>query len=177
MGFIYLHLKDFYVGHVLDQNEQGGLAIIQTTALRSLFEYVMDHVNLLSDSASSSRSSTREFSERLPFQRSNNAVDPSSSLKNTGRSISLPPWDGAKNSTKMRRMYSAPRRLQAATEHLPEVVPKKGYDGNLSAKLVGLSLVLVQRGSTAVGMGTHLVLSMDYFLYQMHVVQNAIMFF
>lgn len=147
----------------IGQYEQGGLAIVQTTALRSLFEYVMDHVNLLSDSASSSRSSTREFSEKLSFQRSSNADDPSSLLKNTGRTMSLPPWDGAKNSTKMRRMVSAPRRLQAATEHMPEVVPKKGYDGNLSAKLVGLSLVLVQRGSTAVGMGTHLVLCKDFF--------------
>lgn len=135
-----------------DHNEQGGLAIIQTTALRSLFEYVNDHMKLFSEPASSSRPNPREFSEKFTLQRSNNADGPSSLLKNTGRSMSLPPWAGTKNSTKMRRMVSAPRRLQAATELMPELVPKKGYDVNFSANLVGLSLVLVQRGSTAVGM-------------------------
>jgi len=132
-------------------NEQGGLAIIQTSALRSLLEYVNDHVKLLSEPASSSRSSTREFSEKFSLQNSNNSDGPSSLLKNTGRSMSLQPWAGTKNSTKMRRMVSAPRRLQAATERMPDLVPTKGYDGNLSANLIGLSLVLVQRGSTTVG--------------------------
>lgn len=145
-----------------DLNEQGGLGIIQTSALRSLFEYINDHVKLLSEPASSSRSSTREFSEKFALQRLNNADDSSSLLKNAGRSMSLPSWAGTKNSTKMRRMFSAPRRLQAATERMPELVPKKGYDGNLSANLVGLSLVLVQRGSTTAGMGTHLVLCMIF---------------
>lgn len=142
------------------------MAIIQTTALHSLFEYVNDHMRLLSGPTSSSRSNAREFPEVFAHQRSNDADGPSSLLKSTGRSTSLPPWVGKKNSSKMRRLVSAPRRLQAATELMPEVVPKKGYDGNLSANLVGLSLVLVQRGSTTVGTCRYLS-SYVVFLYLM----------
>jgi hypothetical protein len=119
-------------------------------------------MKLLSGPKSSSRSNAREFPEVFALQRSNNADGPSSLLKSTGRSTSLPPWVGKKNSSKMRRLVSAPRRLQAATELMPEAAPKKGYDGNLSANLVGLSLVLVQRGSITVGMCLNL--SSDMFV-------------
>lgn len=166
MGFAYSHLTKSCLSVGNDRNEQGGLAIIQTTALFSLYEYVNDHMKLLSELAGSSRSSTREFSEKFSLQVSNSADGPSSLLKNTGRSMSLPPWAVTKNSAKMRRMVSAPRRLQAATEHKPELGPTRGYDGNFSANLVGLSLVLVQRGSTSVDMRTHLSLCM-IFLYPM----------
>lgn len=132
-------------------NEQGGLVIIQTSALHSLFEYVNAHIALLSGPASSSRSNIREFPEVSALQKSYNVDGPSSSLKTTGRSVSLPPWATTKKPAQMRRLVSAPRRMQVATELMPEVVPKKGFDGNLSADLVGLSLVLVQRGTSIMG--------------------------
>lgn len=160
MGFAYSHLTKSCVSVGNDRNEQGGLAIIQTTALFSLYEYANDHMKLLSELAGSSRSSTSEFSEKFSLQVSNSADGPSSLLKNTGRSMSLPPWAVTKNSAKMRRM------VLAATEHKPELGPTRGYDGNFSANLVGLSLVLVQRGSTSVDMRTHLSLCM-IFLYPM----------
>nr|PNR49566.1 hypothetical protein PHYPA_011462 [Physcomitrium patens] len=127
---------------------EGGLVIIQTSALHSLFEYVNAHIALLSGPASSSRSNIREFPEVSALQKSYNVDGPSSSLKTTGRSVSLPPWATTKKPAQMRRLVSAPRRMQVATELMPEVVPKKGFDGNLSADLVGLSLVLVQRGTS-----------------------------
>lgn len=121
-------------------------------------------MKLLSGPTSTTRSRARELPEAFALQMSNNADGPSLLLKSTGRSTSLPPWVGKKNSSKMRRLVSAPRRLQAATELMPEVLPTKGYDGYLSANLVGLSLFLVQRGSTAVGMCMHLDSYVD-FLY------------
>lgn len=130
------------------------MAIIQTTALHSLVDYVNVHVQLLTAATSVSRPSSIGNRDVFGSQRLNSADGSNPLLKSTARSLSLPPWGVVRNTTKVRRMLSAPRRLQAATELPHESTLKKGFDGNVSALLSGLSVVLVQRGSTSAGLCT-----------------------
>lgn len=142
LTFLYVCLK------------QGGLAIIQSTALHSLVDYINVHLQLLTAATSVSRPSSLENRDVFGSQRSKNADGSNPLLKSTARSVSLPPWGVGNNTTKVRRMLSAPRRLQAATEIKHESTLKKGFDGVVSALLNGLSIVLVQRGSSSAGLCT-----------------------
>lgn len=125
--------------------------VLQTTSLHSLVDYFNVNMKMLSDAATMSQPTKQESKAVIALQRSSYGGGPSPLLKSTDRSVSLPPGALTKSPKKVRRLLSAPRRLQAGSTLTPANPPKKGYEGLLTANLTAFSLVLVQRGSASAG--------------------------
>ncbi|CAK9221354.1 unnamed protein product [Sphagnum troendelagicum] len=96
---------------------------------------------------------TNQLGSKKPNETRTAVVDRSTPLsRTTQRSLSLPPWAPTRRSKQMRRLSSAPRRLQGeAKQDGPPQAAAAGFEGPVSTRISGFSLVLVQAGACAAG--------------------------
>ncbi len=140
--------------------KQGGMLFVQTLALSTLVEYFGIYTKLFAETATAvpnlpSKEQSRNALEHQ-FKPSSDGGDQDQLTplsRTTQRSLSLPPWAPTRRSKQMRRLSSAPRRLQGEPKQDgPPQAAAAGFEGLVSTRIRGFSLVLVQTGASAAGM-------------------------
>jgi len=148
---------------------EGGMLFVQTLALSTLVEYFGIYTKLFAETATAvpnlpSKEQSRNTLEHQ-FKPNSDGGDQDQSTplsRTTQRSLSLPPWAPTRRSKQMRRLSSAPRRLQGeAKQDGPPQAAAAGFEGLVSTRISGFSLVLVQAGASAAGPGEGFLLELD----------------
>ncbi|CAM6041533.1 unnamed protein product [Sphagnum compactum] len=145
------------------------MLFVQTLALSTLVEYFLIYTKLFAETATAvpNLPSKEQFRNALEhqFKPSSDGGDQDRSTplsRTTQRSLSLPPWAPTRRSKQMRRLSSAPCRLQGeAKQDGPPQAAAAGFEGLVSTRISGLSLVLVQAGACAAGPGEGFLLELD----------------
>jgi hypothetical protein len=149
--------------------KQGGMLFVQTLALSTLVEYFGIYTKLFAETATAvpnlpSKEQSRNALEHQ-FKPSSDGGDQDQLTplsRTTQRSLSLPPWAPTRRSKQMRRLSSAPRRLQGEPKQDgPPQAAAAGFEGLVSTRIRGFSLVLVQTGASAAGPGEGFLLELD----------------